>query len=53
MNVDKKWWADYEERSSEINYLYVFPSVATATTLFYLIKRRNRNEEKVPITAKI
>jgi hypothetical protein len=53
MNVDKKWWADNEERTSEINYLYVFPSVAAATTLLYLIGRKKRKEEKTPAIAKI
>lgn len=53
MNLDKKWWADYEERTSEINYLYVFPSVAAATTFLYLIGRKKRSEENVPAIAKI
>ena len=51
MNVDKKLRSDYEERSAEINYIYIYPSIVATTTLFYLIRKARRN--KVETKAKI
>jgi hypothetical protein len=53
MNIDKKWWADYEERQAEINYLYIYPSLLSAASLVYLLKRRKRGGQKTPELAKI
>jgi len=53
MNLDKKMWADYEERSAEITYIYFVPTIAAATTLFYLLKRRNNSSTKSPAMARM
>ena len=51
INMDKRLKADYEERDTEINYLYVYPSIFATAGLFYLIKKAR--ESKVPQKAKM
>jgi hypothetical protein len=54
MNSDKKWKSMIEDSREELIITTIAPSIIAATSLLYLITRKNKVEEKkAPVFAKM